>query len=139
MKISDYFFATIPSLLIAIPFAQILPDITILQGIEKLGIVGVMAAGILFFISERRSYFSKSIGRLENLDQRIKVLETKVETDNDKIIRLLAAQLETLKEIKNGQIENFDRMWSLALKPFNVTKNNNDIPNRLQENEVNVL
>ncbi|MDR2346809.1 MAG: hypothetical protein LBE18_12170 [Planctomycetaceae bacterium] len=133
MKISDYFFAAIPGLLITIPFAQILPDMTILQSVEKLGIVGIMAAGILFFISERRIYLSKSIGRLENLDQRIKVLETKVEMDNDKIIRLLTAQLETLKEIKNGQIENFNRMWSLV--PQTIT--DQKIDNSKNENSNN--
>lgn len=126
MKISDYCYASISSLLIAVPFAQILPDISFLQGIEKLGIVGVMAAGILFFLSERRSYIAKSIGRLENLDQRINILEMKVKTDNDKIIHLLGEQLEVLKDVKNGQAENFARMWQLTLKSINVTLNNYD-------------
>jgi hypothetical protein len=140
MKITDYLFASISGCCIAIPFAQILPDIALLQGIEKLGIVGIMAAGILFFVFERRSYIAKSIGRLEVLENRIGVLEVKVTTDNEKIIHILGEQLEALKEIKNGQAENFSRMWQLTLKSISATININDaISDRLQDNEVNVL
>jgi hypothetical protein len=50
----------------------------------------------------------------------------KVKTDNDKIIHLLGEQLEVLKDVKNGQAENFARMWQLTLKSINVTLNNYD-------------
>jgi hypothetical protein len=103
MKLTDYFYAAVPGICLAIPVAQILPDLAILQGVEKLGIISVMAAGILFFVRERRSFIVKSAERLEAVESRLCVLETKVATGNDKVIHLLGEQLEALKEIKNGQ------------------------------------
>jgi hypothetical protein len=122
------------------PFAQLLPDLAFLQGIEKLGIIGIMAAGILFFVMERRSFIAKSGERLEMVESRLGVLETKVATGNDKVIHLLREQLDALKEIKNGQAENFSRMWQLTLRSINgTTHNDNEIWNRFSDNEKNVL
>jgi hypothetical protein len=114
-RFADYLYASVPSFCLAIPFAQILPDLSFLQGIEKLGIVGIMASGILFFVMERRSFISKSAERLEMMEKRLGILETKVATGNDKVIHLLGEQLDALKEIKIGQSENFSRMWQLTL------------------------
>jgi hypothetical protein len=140
MKLTDYLYASVPGFCIAVPFAQILPDLTFLQGIEKLGIVGIMAAGILFFVMERRSFISKSGERLEMVEKRLGVLETKVATGNDKVIHLLGEQLEALKEIKNGQTENFSRMWNLTLRSINnLPSHNNAIRDRLSDNEEDVL
>ncbi|MDR1289907.1 MAG: hypothetical protein LBK06_01755, partial [Planctomycetaceae bacterium] len=49
------------------------------------------------------SFIVKSAERLEAVESRLCVLETKVATGNDKVIHLLGEQLEALKEIKNGQ------------------------------------
>ena len=123
MKFSDYFYASIPSVCLAVPLAQYLPNLEFLQGIEKLGIVGILAAGILFFVMERRSFIAKSAEKLETLEERIGTLETKVTTGNDRVVHLLGEQLDALKEIKNGQAENFSRMWSLTLKTLGDKKN----------------
>jgi hypothetical protein len=136
MKYTDYLYASVPSFCLAVPFAQILPDLSFLQGIEKLGIVGIMAAGILFFVMERRSFIAKNAERLEMVDRRLGILETKVATGNDKVIHLLGEQLDALKEIKNGQSENFSRMWQLTLRSLN---GHNAFADRLQENEDDVL
>ena len=139
-RFTDYLYASIPGFCLAVPFAQLLPDLTFLQGIEKLGIIGIMAAGILFFVMERRHFISKSVERLEMVESRLGILETKVATGNDKVIHLLGEQLEALKEIKNGQAENFSRMWQLTLRSINNTINNDhEIWNRFSDNEKDVL
>ena len=114
-RVTDYLYASVPSVCVALPLAQIMPDISFLQGIEKLGIVGILAAGIIFFVTERRSYIAKNVVRLETVEKRITDLETKVTSGNDQVINLLGQQLEALREIKNGQAENFSRMWQLTL------------------------
>ncbi|MDR2116393.1 MAG: hypothetical protein LBP87_08425, partial [Planctomycetaceae bacterium] len=49
-------------------------------------------------------------------------------------------QLEALKEIKNGQSENFSRMWQLTLRSMNTTtKNADENWNRFSDNEKDVL
>jgi hypothetical protein len=134
----DYLYAAIPSFCVAIPFAQIIPDLTFLQGIEKLGIVGIMAAGILFFVMERRNFIAKNVERMEMVEKRLGILETKVATGNDKVIHLLGEQLEALKEIKNGQSENFTRMWQLTFRALNNCTDNN-VTTWLQQDEDDVL
>ncbi len=114
-RFGDYLYAAVPSFCCAVPLAQILPDLTFLQGLEKLGIVGIMGLGIVFFVMERRSFIARSGTRLETLENRISALETKVTTGNDKMISLLGQQLAELKEIRSGQQENFSRMWQLTL------------------------
>jgi hypothetical protein len=139
-RFTDYLYASVPGFCIALPFAQFLPDLTFLQGIEKLGIIGIMAAGIVFFVMERRSFIAKSVERLEMVESRLGILETKVSTGNDKVIHLLGEQLEALKEIKNGQSENFSRMWQLTLRSLNNTKNNgHEVWDRFSDNEKDVL
>ena len=113
-RLSDYFYASIPSVCLAIPFAM-LPDLGLLQGIEKLGIVGILAAGILFFVSERRSFIAKSGERLGEVERRLSTLENQVVTGNDRVVHILGEQLETLQDIRIGQSENFTRMWQLAM------------------------
>ncbi len=115
-RFSDYLYAVVPSACITLPFAQLLPDLTFLQGLEKLGIVGIMGLGIVFFVMERRSFIARSGTRLETLEKRIGALENKVETGNDKVVSLLGQQLDALREIKSGQQENFSRMWQLTLR-----------------------
>jgi len=118
-RFSDYFYASIPSICLAVPFAQLLPELSFLQGIEKLGIVGILAAGILFFVSERRSFIAKSGDRLGEVERRLSMLENQVTTGNDRVVHLLVEQLETLQEIKKGQSENLTRMWQIALRNIN--------------------
>ena len=113
-RYSDYFYASVPSFCLAVPFASLMPELGFLQGIEKLGIVGILAGGILFFVMERRSFIVKSCERLTTLENRFNNLETKITVGNDKVVNLLAQQLDALKEIKNGQVENFSRMWQLT-------------------------
>ena len=118
-RFADYLYATVPSFCLAVPFAQLLPDLTFLQGLEKLGIVGIMGLGIIFFVAERRSFIAKSSEKLESVENRLTTLETKVSTGNDKMVSLLGQQLAELKEIKNGQMENFSRMWDITLRAVN--------------------
>ena len=140
MKISDYFYASIPSVAIAGVVAQWVPNLEFLQGIEKLGIVGILAAGILFFVMERRSFIAKSGEKLEAVEKRLSALETNVSTGNDKMVSLLGQQLAELKEIKTGQTENFTRMWDITLRSLNGTINHGDSGDvRFQNNEIDVL
>ena len=140
MKISDYLYATVPSFCLTGLFAQILPDLTFLQGLEKLGIVGIMGLGIVFFVMERRSFIARSGTRLETLEKRIGALETKVTTGNDKVVSLLGQQLVALREIKDGQSENFNRMWDITLRSLNGTINHDDaVPLGVQPSKENVL
>jgi len=140
MKFSDYFYASIPSFCLAVPLAQWVPNLEFLQGIEKLGIVGILAAGILFFVMERRSFIAKSGEKLETLDQRIAALETRVTTGNDKVVHILGQQLDALKDIKQGQSENFTRMWDITLRSLNGTiKHGDELFSQLQNGQEHVL
>ena len=140
MKVSDYFYASIPSVALAIPIAQYIPNLEFLQGIEKLGIVGILAGGILFFVMERRSFIAKSGEKLEVLEKRIDGLESKVTTGNDKVINLLGQQIDVLREIKCGQTENFTRMWDITLRSLNGTTSHDDsVSLGLRTSQENVL
>ena len=138
-RFSDYFYASIPSICLAVPVAQLLPYLGFLQGIEKLGIVGILAAGILFFVSERRSFIAKSGERLGEVERRLLTLENQVATGNDRVVHLLGEQLETLQDIKFGQTENFTRMWQLALGNLKRTDKGYDDQNELQNVEEALL
>ncbi len=140
MKFSDYFYASIPSVCLLLPLAQWIPNLEFLQGLEKLGIVGIMGLGIVFFVMERRNFIARSGTRLETLENRISALENKVTTGNDKMINLLGQQLAELREIKLGQSENFSRMWDITLRSLNGTINHEDeFRNRFSLDEEDVL
>jgi len=129
MRPTDYFYAVIPSFALAIPLAQLLPDMALLNGIEKLGIVGILAAGILFFVRERRSFIAKSADRLEAVEKRLSGLETQISMSNEKVVQLLGAQLDALHDIKQGQVENFSRMWQMTLSRLEAkSKRHKDKP-----------
>ena len=138
-RLTDYLYASVPSVVLAVPLAQILPDLAILHGIEKLGIIGILAAGILFFVRERRSFIAKNGERLETVEKRLHLLETQVINGNDKVINLLDRQLATLCEIKIGQQENFSRMWNITLRAINGTIHHDDATNPLQGGKGDVL
>ncbi len=140
-KFTDYLYATVPSFCLAVPVAQLMPDLTFLQGLEKLGIVGIMGLGIIFFVAERRSFIAKSSEKLDAMEKRMTNLENKVATGNDKMVSLLGQQLTELKEIKLGQSENFDRMWQLTLRCLNggQTYYEDDVPGGFEGHEKNVL
>jgi hypothetical protein len=138
-RISDYFYACIPSFCLAIPLAQ-LPDLAFLQGVERLGIVGILAAGIMFFVMERRSFIARSGQRLEVLEKQFNALEAKVTTGNDKVAHLLTQQLDALKEIKSGQEENFSRMWGITLRSLGDKKGEKgEIRTRASDRPVDVF
>jgi len=140
MRFSDYFYATIPSFCLAGLVAQIMPSLEFLQGIEKLGIVGILAAGILFFVMERRSFLAKSGERLESVEKRLHLLETQVINGNDKVVHLLGEQLDALREIREGQAQNFSRMWDITLRSLNGTiKHGDELFGQLQNGQEHVL
>ncbi len=120
-RFTDYLYATVPSFCLALPMAQFLPDLTFLQGIEKLGIVGIMGLGILFFVAERRSFIAKNGEKLESVEKRLAELEKNVTSGNDQVVHLLSEQLVALREIKDGQVENFNRMWNITPRALNGT------------------
>ena len=136
-RLSDYFYASVPSFCLAVPLAAWVPDIQFLQGVEKLGIIGILAGGILFFVMERRSFIARGGARLEALEKRFDTLETKITTANDTVIHILAKQLETLKEIKDGQSENFSRMWGITLR--SLGGGNSEIRTRFSDSQDDVL
>ena len=141
-RFTDYLYATVPSFFLAVPLAQILPDLSFLQGLEKLGIVGIMGLGIIFFVAERRSFIAKSNEKLDALEKRMTHLETKVTTGNDKVVNILGQQLEVLHEMKDGQKENFTRMWNITLRALNgslAKGSHHDVPDQPLPDEVDVL
>ena len=140
-RFTDYLYAAVPSFCVAAPLAQIMPDLTFLQGLEKLGIVGIMGLGIIFFVAERRSFIAKSSEKLDSVEKRLTALENRVTTGNDKMVSLLGQQLVELKSIKVGQAENFDRMWQLTLRCLNggQTYYEDEIPRGLEDDETDVL
>ena len=99
----------------SLPFLQIMPDIDFLQGLEKVGIIGFLSAVMIWLIWERRFFMLRTTTQITSLESRMAGLETNITNGDERIINLLNAQLETLKEIKVGQNENFARMWTLAM------------------------
>ena len=99
----------------SLPFLQIMPDIDFLQGLEKVGIIGFLSAVMIWLIWERRFFMMRTTAQITSLENRMTSLETNVSSGDERIINLLNAQLETLREIKNAQNENFSRMWTLAM------------------------
>ena len=99
----------------SLPFLQIMPDVDFLQGLEKVGIIGFLSAVMIWLIWERRFFMLKTTAQITSLENRMTGLETNITNGDERIVTLLNAQLETLKEIKDGQSENFSRMWSLAM------------------------
>ena len=116
----------------SLPFLQIMPDIDFLQGLEKVGIIGFLSAVMIWLIWERRFFMLRTTTQITSLESRMAGLETNITNGDERIINLLNAQLETLKEIKVGQNENFARMWTLAMnnnKPKDKEKNEPANPN----------
>ena len=104
----------------SLPFLQIIPNLEFLQGLEKVGIIGFLSAVMIWLIWERRFFMTKTTTQITTLETRMAGLETNVLSGDERIVNLLNAQLETLREIKDGQNENFSRMWTLAMN--NKTK-----------------
>lgn len=98
-----------------LPILQIMPDLEFLQGLEKVGIIGFLSAVLIWMIWERRFYMTKTTTQINTLETRLGSLETNVASGDERIIKLLNDQLLTLREIKDGQNENFSRMWTLAM------------------------
>jgi len=101
--------------LASLPFLQVMPNLEFLQGLEKVGIIGFLSAVVIFLVWERRFFMTKTTGQITTLESRMVGLETNVSSGDERIVGLLNAQLETLREIKDGQNENFSRMWELAM------------------------
>jgi len=99
----------------SLPFLQIFPDLDFLQGLEKVGIIGFLSVVLIWLIWERRFFMLKTTTQITTLETRLTSLETDISIGDERIVNLLHAQLETLCEIKNGQSENFSRMWILAM------------------------
>ncbi len=117
--------------LVSIPILQAIPDPEFLLGFEKVGIVGFLSAVLVYFVWERRLFLTKGSGRIAAMEERLSHLESNVLLGDERIIKLLDEQLETLREIKLGQDENFTRMWALAMsniKPKDKEKPKNEQP-----------
>ena len=99
----------------SLPILQIMPDLELLQGLEKVGIIGFLSAVMIWLIWERRYFMLKTTAQITSLEKRMGGLETNIAKGDERIVNLLNAQLETLHEIKIGQTENFTRMWQLTL------------------------
>ncbi|MCL2304498.1 MAG: hypothetical protein FWC43_04065 [Planctomycetaceae bacterium] len=125
-RISDFFYAGVPSFCFALPFA-LMPDLQFVQGIEKLGIVGILTLGMMLFLWERRYFMARTDRELLSMDKHLEILEKTFTSGHDKVIRLLGEQLDALKEIKTGQTENFSRMWQLTLDRFQPSNDNRQL------------
>ena len=115
--------------LASLPLLQVMPNLEFLQGLEKVGIIGFLSAVVIFLVWERRFFMTKTTGQITTLESRMVGLETNVSSGDERIVGLLNAQLETLREIKDGQNENFSRMWELAV-PSRKPSADNDPPCR---------
>ena len=113
----------------SLPFLQIMPDIDFLQGLEKVGIIGFLSAVMIWLIWERRFFMMRTTTQITSLENRMTSLETNVSSGDERIINLLNAQLETLRDIKNGQNENFSRMWTLAMSNNKPKEKKNESAN----------
>jgi len=99
----------------SLPFLQIMPDLDFLQGLEKVGIIGFLSAVMIWLIWERKFFMVRTTSQITALENDIAALKTSVSSGDERIINLLNAQLETLRAIREGQTENFSRMWTLAM------------------------
>jgi uncharacterized coiled-coil protein SlyX len=79
---------------------------------------------------------TKTTSQMTTMQTRLTDLESNVALGDEKIVGLLNAQLQTLREIKDGQSENFSRMWTLAMQE---RKKENAVQNRLSDDEKDVL
>jgi hypothetical protein len=136
-KMTDYLYASVPSFCLAVPVAQIMPDLQFVQGIEKLGIVGVLTLGMMLFLWERRHFMAKTAQELRSMDKRLEILETTFASGNDKVIHLLGEQLDAMRELKDGQTENFSRMWTLTLR--SLSGGTNEFRTRSEDSQKPVL
>ncbi len=109
-----------------LPFLQIMPDLEFFQGLEKVGIIGFLSAVMIWLIWERRFFMTKTTTQITTLETRMANLETNVSAGDERIVNLLNAQLETLREIKDGQGENFSRMWELAMNNHKEKEKDNE-------------
>jgi uncharacterized coiled-coil protein SlyX len=71
---------------------------------------------MIWLVWERRFFMTKTTSQMITMQTRLTDLENKVALGDEKIVGLLNAQLQTLREIKDGQSENFSRMWALAMR-----------------------
>jgi uncharacterized coiled-coil protein SlyX len=113
----------------SLPFLQIIPDLDFLQGLEKVGIIGFLSAVMIWLIWERRFFMLRTTTQITSLESRMSSLETNIASGDERIINLLNAQLETLREIKIGQQENFSRMWTLAMSNNKPKEKKNELAN----------
>jgi len=110
--------------LATLPFLQVMPDLEYLRGLEEIGIVGFLSAVMIWLVWERHFFMQKTTTQITSMEKRMTSLEMNIANGDERIINLLNAQLDTLKEIKAGQIENFTRMWTLAMGNQPREKNN---------------
>jgi len=100
-----------------------------LQGVEKVGIIGFLSAVMIWLIWERRFFMLKTTAQITSLENRMSGLENNIASGDERIVTLLNAQLETLREIKIGQQENFSRMWTLTMGNKPKEKKNEQLAN----------
>ena len=99
----------------AIPAAQAFPDIELLQGVEKLGVIGILSGVIFCLLVDRRQILTQSAERIESLETRMGQLEASIAKENEMMILLLGQISETLSDIRDGQDRNFSRMWEWGI------------------------
>ncbi len=119
-------FGALTCVLASLPFAMTFPDLSYFAGVEKIGIVGVLSLAVWLLVRDRGKFQTRCGLRLEalekkvdslesNVDKRLTGLEASISHGNEAIVSLLNKQLETLREIKDGQAENFRRMWDAQM------------------------
>ncbi|MDD3468545.1 MAG: hypothetical protein PHE53_01030 [Thermoguttaceae bacterium] len=100
---------------LVIPAAQAFPDIELLQGIEKLGIIGILSGVIFCLLVDRRQILTQCAERVEALESRMSQLESSIAKENETMILHLSQISETLSDIRDGQERNFSRMWEWGI------------------------
>lgn len=105
----------IPLTCLTLPMAQCVPDMTLLQGVERLGIVGILSGAIFLLLMDRRQILSRSSARLEEMEKRLARLESSVTVKQEQMLQLLGEISRTLSEIRDGQERNFSHLWEWGI------------------------
>ncbi|MDR1491464.1 MAG: hypothetical protein LBT05_01890, partial [Planctomycetaceae bacterium] len=64
--------------IIALPVLQIMPDVSFLQGLEKVGIIGFLSLVMIWLVWERRFFMTKTTSQMITMQTRLTDLENKV-------------------------------------------------------------
>lgn len=69
---------------VAVPFSQFFPDVTLMQNVEKLGIVGILSGVICMLVIDRRSMQKQLNEKSDQLDEMMERIMRQMDMKEDK-------------------------------------------------------